>query len=130
MLSYDILLHPKRLGVCLGVRVGIAKRRYPHMKLNKKACDNAKPKEKPYKLADGGGLYLQVTPQGGLYWRLKYRFAGKEKLLALGTYPLISLADAREKRDTAKKQLVAGIDPSSAKQEEKRQNVLNAENTF
>lgn len=56
------------------------------MKLTKKACDNAKPKERPYKLADGGGLYLQVTPQGGLYWRLKYRFGGKEKLLALGTY--------------------------------------------
>lgn len=100
------------------------------MKLTKKACDNAKPKEKPYKLADGGGLYLQITPQGGLYWRLKYRFGGKEKLLALGTYPLISLAEAREKRATAKKQLAAGVDPSSVKQEEKRQNVLNAENTF
>ncbi|ELC33154.1 hypothetical protein WCU_00068 [Escherichia coli KTE15] len=57
------------------------------MKLNARQIDTAKPKEKAYKLADGGGLYLLVKPGGGEYWRLKYRVAGKEKLLALGVYP-------------------------------------------
>ena len=57
------------------------------MKLTDTACRNAKPKAKPYKKADGGGLYLYVTPAGGKYWRLKYYFANSEKLLALGIYP-------------------------------------------
>ena len=57
------------------------------MKLNARQVDTAKPKDKPYKLADGGGLYLLIKPNGGKYWRLKYRVAGKEKLLALGVYP-------------------------------------------
>jgi integrase len=100
------------------------------MKLTKKACDNAKPKEKPYKLTDGGGLYLEIAPTGSKYWRLKYRYGGKEKRLALGVFPLVSLAEARDKRDAAKKQLAAGVDPSVVKQEEKRQTALNAENTF
>lgn len=64
------------------------------MKLNARQIDTAKPKEKAYKLADGGGLYLLVKPGGGEYWRLKYRVAGKEKLLALGVYPEVTLADA------------------------------------
>lgn len=61
--------------------------RYPQMKLNARQVGTAKPEEKPYKLADGGGLYLLVNPNGSRYWRLKYRVAGKEKLLALGVYP-------------------------------------------
>lgn len=100
------------------------------MRLTNTACKNAKPKEKAYKLADGGGLYLEVMPSGSRYWRLKYRFADKEKRLALGVYPQVSLGEARERREAAKKQLSGGIDPSYAKQENKRQTALNAENTF
>ena len=64
------------------------------MKLSDKTCKAAKPKEKPYKLADGGGLYLEVMPNGSKCWRMKYRYLGKEKRLAFGVYPVISLADA------------------------------------
>ena len=62
-------------------------------------------------MADGGGLYLEVSPSGGKWWRLKYRFDGKEKRLSLGTYPDTSLADARGKREAARKLLAAGVDP-------------------
>ncbi len=72
------------------------------MKLNARQVDTARPKEKPYKLSDGGGLYLLVNPNGSRYWRMKYRVSGKEKLLALGVYPEVTLADARVKRDEAK----------------------------
>lgn len=68
------------------------------MKLNARQVETAKPKDKPYKMADGGGLYLLVKTNGSRYWRLKYRIDGKEKLLALGVYPDVSLADARAKR--------------------------------
>ncbi|MCE7887662.1 MAG: DUF4102 domain-containing protein [Alphaproteobacteria bacterium PRO2] len=100
------------------------------MKLNELKCRAAKPKEKPYKLADGGGLYLEVMPTGSKCWRLKYRIHGIEKRLALGVYPVISLQDARTGRERAKKLLAQGIDPSNAKKEEKRQAVRNAGNTF
>lgn len=83
----------------------------PPMKLTVRQIDTAKPKEKPYKLSDGGGLYLEVTTNGSRYWRLKYRYAGKEKRLAFGVYPEVSLAQAREKRDAAKKLLSAGSVP-------------------
>ena len=73
----------------------------------------AKPKEKSYKLADTDGLFLLVTERGGKWWRFKYRFDGKEKLLSLGTYPEISLADARERRDEARKQVAHNIDPGA-----------------
>ena len=63
--------------------------------LSDTAVRNAKPETKPYKMSDGEGLFLLVTPSGGKYWRLKYFFAGKEKLLALGVYPDVTLADAR-----------------------------------
>jgi integrase len=81
---------------------------------------NAKPGPKPYKIADREGLFLLVTPNGGKYWRLKYFFAGKEKLLALGVYPAVALADARDERARARKLLAAGIDPAEAKREAKR----------
>jgi integrase len=86
--------------------------------------------EKQYRLADSGGMYLEVRPNGGRYWRLKYRFAGKEKALTLGAYPEVSLKEARAKRDAAKKQIADGIDPSMAKQAAKRSLRLNAENSF
>jgi integrase len=79
--------------------------------LNHTKIINAKPKEKAYKLADEKGLFLYVTTKGGMYWRMKYRFGGKEKLLALGVYPDVSLAKARDKRDDARKLLADEIDP-------------------
>jgi integrase len=91
---------------------------------------SAKGKEKPYKLTDGQGLYLQVTPAGGKWWRFKYRFDGKEKLLSFGTYPEISLADAREKRDAARKQVANGIDPSEVRKAEKKAVQAVTENGF
>lgn len=81
-------------------------------------------------MPDGGGLYLHVQPDGARYWRLKYRFLGKEKLLALGVYPVVSLADARERREDAKKLLAAGKDPGLAKRDAKRQAIIKSANTF
>lgn len=100
------------------------------MKLNARQVDTTKPKDKPYKLADGGGLYLLVNPNGAKYWRLKYRIAGKEKLLALGVYPDVTLADARAKRDEAKRGIAGGIDPNEAKREEKATREAQKNNTF
>ena len=91
---------------------------------------NAKPKEKPYKLTDGGGLYLLVNPDGAKYWRMGYRFEGTERLLAFGKYPEVSLADARKKRTAARDKIRAGIDPAQAKRIEKQQKAVAAANTF
>ena len=100
------------------------------MKLNARQVEAAKGKEKPYKLADGGGLYMLVNPNGAKYWRMKYRVAGKEKLLAVGVYPDVLLADARKKRDEAKKIMAAGGDPGKVKQDEKREKERAAVNSF
>lgn len=81
------------------------------MPLNERQVDSTKPKEKPYKLADGGGLNLLGNTNGSRYWRMKYRFAGKEKKRSFGTYLDVSLADARAKRDEARKNLAKGSDP-------------------
>lgn len=78
-----------------------------------------KPQEKTKRYTDAKRMYLEVTPKGGMYWRMKYDFGGKEKLLALGTYPDVSLAEARVKRDDAKKLISQGIDPNVAKKEAK-----------
>lgn len=91
---------------------------------------NASPKEKQFKLSDGEGMYLLVTPHGGKAWRLKYRFQGKEKLLSLGTYPDVSLTEAREKRAAARKQIAAGIDPGEVKKAQKAAKSEAAENSF
>ena len=93
------------------------------------AIRTAKPKEKPYKLADEKGLYLLVN-QTGKYWRLKYRFVGKEKLLALGVYPETSLKEARSKRDEARKTLSDGKDPCLVKRQAKQAAKSAAENSF
>ncbi len=95
-------------------------------KLTDTSVKSSKPKESPYKLSDGGGMYLLVKPNGGKYWHLAYRFNDKQKLLALGVYPEVSLKEARLKRDEARKQLKDGKDPSEAKKEEKRLSVLQA----
>ena len=100
------------------------------MKLNARQVDAAKPREKAYKLADGAGLYLEVVPSGSRYWRMKYRFNGKEKRMAFGVYPAVSLAQARALRDDAKKKLAEGIDPSLAKKEEKLVRDVQLNNTF
>jgi integrase len=89
------------------------------MPLTDTALRSAKPREKPFKLFDGGGLHLLVNPAGGKWWRWKYRFGGKAKLLSFGVYPDVSLKAARDKRDAARKQLAAGIDPGAARKAEK-----------
>lgn len=91
---------------------------------------SAKPTEKAYKLTDGGGMYLLVKPNGSKYWRLKYRFVGKEKMLSIGVYPDVSLADARQRRDEARKVLAAGGDPGEVKKADKLAQKLSTENTF
>ena len=100
------------------------------MALSNTAIINAKAAEKPYKLYDTDGLFLQVTPKGGKWWRLKYRFDGKEKLLSLGTYPNISLSQARQRREDSKKLLAIDIDPSENRKQTKADNRLNTENSF
>jgi integrase len=90
----------------------------------------AKPQEKAYKLSDAKGMYLLVSVAGSKLWRLKYRFAGKEKTLALGIYPERSLAEARVKRDDARKLIYDGVDPGVVRKQDKRDRQLRSENTF
>ncbi|OMQ19937.1 tyrosine-type recombinase/integrase [Serratia oryzae] len=85
------------------------------MKLNARQVETAKPSDKDYKLPDGNGLFLLVKSNGAKYWRYRYTFAGKEKLLAIGVYPAVSLATARLKRDEARQNVAAGVDPVKAK---------------
>lgn len=89
------------------------------MALTDTAIRTAKPRDKLFRLADAQGLCLEVTTAGGKLWRLRYRFEGKAKMLGLGTYPAITLAQARERRDAARKLLAQGVDPSTHKQQEK-----------
>ena len=84
----------------------------------------------PYKRSDGGGLYLLVSEDGSKYWRMSYRFRGKQKTLAIGVYPAVALAQARTAREAARKLLAAGTDPVQAKRERKRMEKLAAANTF
>lgn len=96
-----------------------------------KTIKNAKARLKAYKLADGGGLYLEVMPTGAKLWRMKFKQAsGKESRLAFGAYDDVSLADARAKRDAARKQMAGGVDPAQAKRIEKQQKATLAANTF
>jgi integrase len=94
------------------------------------AIRRSKPAETPYKLFDGGGLHLLINPTGGRLWRWKYRFAGAEKLMALGRYPDVSLADARERRDAARKRLANGIDPMAERKAEKLKETTQAVGSF
>ena len=100
------------------------------MPLTDTAIRKAVPRSKPFKLSDGGGLFLLVQPAGGKWWRYKFRFAGRERLLALGVYPDVSLAEARERHAQARKSVAAGIDPGEQKKEAKRQALVKAENSF
>jgi integrase len=85
------------------------------MPLSDTTIRNAKPKDKPYKLTDGRGLFLLINPRGGKGWRFKYRFGGKEKLLSFGTFPEIGLGDARKCREETREMVAKGIDPSAAR---------------
>ena len=104
------------------------------MKLSDIQCKSAKSKEKPYKIGDGGGMYLEVMPNGSKYWRLKYRVKTdgkwKEKRLAIGVYPEITLKQARERRDEARRLLDEGRDPSFEKKKRKAMVEQDRENTF
>ena len=93
-------------------------------------CRKAIPKEKTYRLYDGGGLYLEVTPTGSKYWRLKYRYSGKEKRLAIGVYPAVSPKQAREKVQDEKRKLSEGRDPSTERRLQKILSQVAAENSF
>ena len=100
------------------------------MPLTDRAIRSAKPKEKPYKLADERGLFLLVNPSGSKYWRLKFRVDGKEKLLSFGTYPDVILREARERRDEAKKLMAAGVDPAENRKAQKAARVEEVSNSF
>lgn len=100
------------------------------MKLTIRQIDTQKPRDKAFKLSDGGGLYLLINPNGSRYWRLKYRFAGKEKLLAVGVYPEVTLAKARSCREEAKKLLSEGKDPAQERKMDKLSRQIEVESSF
>lgn len=108
------------------------------MPLTDTAIRNAKPgitpsgsvTAKPYKMGDAGGLYLEVAPSGGKWWRFKYRFDGKEKRMSLGVYPDVSLKDARQRRDEARKLVAAGVDPGENRKAQKLARSDQAANSF
>jgi integrase len=100
------------------------------MALTATSIKNTRAIEKPLKLFDGGGLYLLVNPNGSRWWRFKYRYLGKEKLLSFGTYPDVSLKDARDRRDDARKQLAADIDPGEHRKARKTALTVSLQNSF
>ena len=89
-----------------------------------------RPAEKPFKLFDGNGLYLEVRPNGGKWWRFRYQMHGKQKLLSMGTYPDTSLAKARSELVNARKQVADGVDPSEARKQAKTKSKFDQANTF
>jgi integrase len=93
-------------------------------------AESAKPESKPYKLNAGEGLFLEVMPNGSKRWRLRYQFAGKEQMLSFGLFPTVGLQEAREARDTARKQLAQGINPSDKRKDEKAAAKVAATNSF
>lgn len=100
------------------------------MALTDMTIRNAKPGAKAFKMGDSGGMYLLVTPAGGKLWRLKYRIDKREKLLAIGAYPEISLSDARKRREEARALIAQGKDPSREKQRDKLRSRIQAADTF
>lgn len=91
---------------------------------------NAKPRDKLYRLFDERGMYLEISTTGGKWWRLKYRFGGKEKRLSLGVYPDVSLKEARDRRDEARKLLANGVDPSIERKVQKAATIERTANSF
>src|SRR5258705_3282850 len=100
------------------------------MSLTDTAIKRTRPDTKTLKLFDGGGLYLEVAPSGGKWWRLKYRFGGKEKRISLGVYPDVSLAKARGRRNESRDLLTDGVDPSAKRKAEKREAAGREINSF
>tara|TARA_R110002126_G_scaffold213048_4_gene359587 strand:+ start:8188 stop:9378 length:1191 start_codon:yes stop_codon:yes gene_type:complete len=100
------------------------------MALTDRQIVNLKPTDKPRKVSDGGGLHLFVSPSGGKLWRLAYRYSGKQKLLSFGPYPIVGLADARAKREAAKKLLASDVDPAHSQKLEKQSKADSSVNTF
>ncbi len=100
------------------------------MTLTDTSIRNAKPSDKPRRMFDGGGLYLEVSPRGGKWWRFKYRFEGKEKRLSLGVYPDVSLKKARERHGSARKLLADGVNPSENRKAQKDSQLERAANSF
>jgi hypothetical protein len=100
------------------------------MPLSDTVCRTSKPREAPYKLSDGGGLYLLVEKNGSKLWRHAYRFDGKQKLMALGAYPAVTLADARAGRDANKAHLAKGVDPSAQRKIDRGAARIARSNTF
>ena len=89
------------------------------MPLTAEVIENVKPRETPYKLHDGGGMFLLVMPAGGKWWRIKYRFRGKQNQLSLGVYPSVSLAEARARCADLRALLADGVDPSATRKAER-----------
>ncbi|MBO6510834.1 MAG: DUF4102 domain-containing protein, partial [Roseibium sp.] len=114
----------------LGIRVGLSGNARPTMPLTDAQIRRLKAPEKEKKLSDSGGLYLLLKPSGGRLWRMAYRFAGKQKALALGQYPYVGLLEARRKRDAAKALLARGLDPSQEAKVQKAEAALAYGNTF
>ena len=100
------------------------------MALTDTKIKNAQPKEKPYRLSDAKGLYIEVHPNGSKYWRLKYRFMGKEKRLSIGVYPTVTLKQARKATELAKDQIAQGVDPSQAKKAKKAERMTAQTNNL
>ena len=100
------------------------------MPLNDMQIRRAKPEDKPYTLGDGQGLSLLIEPNGSKSWRFRYRYAGKPKMISLGVYPTITLADARSRRDEARKLVAEGKNPSEVRKEQKRALQTESENAL
>lgn len=100
------------------------------MRLSEFAIRKAKPKEKPYRMSDGGALHLLVQPSGSKLWQMRYRHGGKENVLSFGPYPLVTLAEARQKRNEAKKLLIKDIDPANQRRQDKIAAEIAARQTF
>ncbi len=100
------------------------------MKLTDVAIKRAKPEAKSYTLSDGNGLWLLIEPNGSRGWRFRYRFEGKQKMLSLGTYPEVPLAEARKRTAGCRSMIADGINPSENRKQKKRESVIMSENTF
>ncbi|MFP4452993.1 MAG: Arm DNA-binding domain-containing protein [Desulfobacterales bacterium] len=120
------ILKPRRTKSFPGFFVSYCPVKSACINLTDVAVKGTKPGTRTFRLADGKGLYVEVTPQGSKLWRYRYRFKGKQKTFAIGVYPDVSLTDARDEHQKARKQVAAGIDPSAARRVEKRKRV----NTF
>ncbi len=102
----------------------------PPMALTATAIRSAKPGEKARRLTDGNGLYLEISPSGGKWWRFKYRFRGREKRLSLGVFPDVTLKAARDRRDEARKLIANGVDPGEHRKANKAAGAERAKNSF